>query len=102
MATQRSYDYYRDIELYNCKIKIYPDGKRNIIYSSLPIFHPETDKKLPDDLHNSNSEQEIESNPETTNKSELRDDVLKRNREKVFDIVYCNHWDWFLTITFDS
>lgn len=108
MATQRSYDYYRGIELYNCKIKIYPDGKRNIIYSSLPIFHPETDKQLPDDLSGYElpdflkTEEELQAKEEKSKqKSYLRDDVLKRNREKVFDIVYCNHWDWFLTITFD-
>ena len=98
------------LELYNTKIKIYPDGKKNIIYSNRQIFHPEVKKYvngrndlqsyLTDEPEHLSSVEDIRLTSETES-TELRDDVLKRNRERVFDIVYCNHWDWFLTITFD-
>lgn len=98
-------------ELFNTKIKIYPDGKRNIIYANRQIFHPEVDKDerereetvLGFDTDTESDHDESGDDPHETgqNAGVFRDDVLKRNRERVFDIVYCNHWDWFLTITFD-
>lgn len=37
-----------------------------------------------------------------TSAENVRDDNLKRAKDKVFDIVFLNEWDWFLTITFDD
>lgn len=110
--TQPGYDLMTGSELYNTKIKIYPDGKKNIIYSNRQIFHPEVEKNenerndlrsdRTDESEQLSSGEDIRRTSETErSESEFREDVLKRNRERVFDIVYCNHWDWFLTITFD-
>lgn len=110
--TQPGYDLMTGSELYNTKIKIYPDGKKNIIYSNRQIFHPEVEKNenerndlrsdRTDESEQLSSGEDIRGTSETERtESEFREDVLKRNRERVFDIVYCNHWDWFLTITFD-
>lgn len=105
------FDPVRGLELYNTKIKIYPDGKKNIIYSNRQIFHPDKDKPESDDLEGfasfdededvEISSEEIQETKTLDKDSVFRDDVLKRNRERVFDIVYCNDWQWFLTITFD-
>lgn len=110
--TQPGYDLMSGSELFNTKIKIYPDGKKNIIYSNRQIFHPEVEKDEDnaydlrdhgtDGSEQLSSGEDIRRTSETERtESEFREDVLKRNRERVFDIVYCNHWDWFLTITFD-
>lgn len=110
--TQPGYDLMTGSELYNTKIKIYPDGKKNIIYSNRQIFHPEVEKNenerndlrsdRTDESEQLSSGEDIRRTSETERtESEFREDVIKRNRERVFDIVYCNHWDWFLTITFD-
>ncbi len=37
-----------------------------------------------------------------TSPDNVRDDSLKRAKDKIFDIVYLNDWDYFLTITFDD
>lgn len=102
MAAQQSFDLEKGILLYNCKIKHYPDGKTNTIYCNRPIFHPDIEKddiKSYDDTESDDSTKP--SSKENSGSSEFREDVLKRNREKVFDIVYSNKWIWFLTITFD-
>lgn len=101
-------------EVYNCKVKYYPDGKRNITFSSLPIFRPKKDTEESESYYEEEEsigvkadflEDDKKSNiqeSESASESESRDyEVIKRNRERVFDIVYCNEWYYFLTITFD-
>lgn len=111
------FDLLTGAELYNTKTKIYPDGKKNIIYSNRQIFHPEIEKEdideegkeedcevrgsAKDDKMDDGTDTGTDAGTESDAVSVIRDDVLKRNRERVFDIVYCNKWDWFLTITFD-
>lgn len=113
----KGFDLLTGSELYNTKTKIYPDGKKNIIYSNRQIFHPEIEKEdtneeseeedcevrrsAQDDQVDDGTDTGTDAGTESNAVSIVRDDVLKRNRERVFDIVYCNRWDWFLTITFD-
>lgn len=110
-TAQTGYDPYLGVALYNTKIKIYPDGRKNIIYSNRQRFHPEVEKDEDnaDDLRDyraDGSEQlsdgeDIRGASDAERTDTFREDVLKRNRERVFDIVFCNEWSWFLTITFD-
>ncbi len=107
-----NYDALLGDEVFNCKVKYYPDGKRNITFASHPIFHPKSDKEytaveieeqeesigvkvpfLEDEVQSEDTDTEVTSSREY--------EVIKRNRERVFDIVYCNDWSYFLTITFD-
>lgn len=113
----KGFDLLTGAELYNTKIKVYPDGKRNIIYSNRQIFHPEIEKEYiyeeseeedcevrrstEDDQVDDGTDTGTDVGTESDAVSVIRDDVLKRNRERVFDIVYCNEWSWFLTFTFD-
>lgn len=109
-TAQAGYDPYMGIALFNTKIKIYPDGRKNIIYSNRQRFHPEVenDNKETDNetseasfLGDTPADETDTGSTGGDNMASIRDDVLKRNRERVFDIVFCNHWDWFLTVTFD-
>lgn len=102
---------------YNTKVKIYPDGQSNITYCNRRIFSDKTNAK---DTEFVNEFDEIiqigekqRKNPgesvheilqdeqESSYKSDNRTDILKRAREKVFDICYCNDWKYFLTVTID-
>lgn len=114
---RKYYDARLGADVYNCKIKYYPDGKRNITFASHPIFRPNEEKDDEQRIRGLYLEDEEESTTRNENQADIdtdhdtrtdtrdnevfRDDVIKRNRERVFDIVYCNNWYWFLTITFD-
>ena len=39
--------------------------------------------------------------PRPTNSSGTRFDSLKRSKDKIFDYIMCNSWDWFFTGTID-
>lgn len=114
---RKYYDANLGADVYNCKIKYYPDGKRNITFASHPIFRPKgdnNDEQTNTGLYLEDEEESVARNEDQTDNDTtddrgtdtrdnevFRDDVIKRNRERVFDIVYCNNWYWFLTITFD-
>lgn len=74
----------------NAKVKIY-DKHLNYSVFNYPIFNPaglETIKLPRTDYSKS-------VNPTT------RNDSIKRAKDKIFDIAYCNEWDYFITLTFN-
>lgn len=89
-----------DVEIYhNVKEKIYPNGMSKIAVCSRPIYR-EPDYYAVEPLVNTELESK-ESKPKNMS-NEVRDDNLKRAREKVFDIAYCNDFDYFITWTLDK
>ena len=83
---------------FNTKVKVYPDGQNNIIYCNYPIFKEKGWEERP------NGNKTIDDIiPKIEEKKEDRErlDVLKRAKDKVFDISYCNEFTHFLTITFN-
>lgn len=89
---------------HNTKIKVYPDGQNTITYADHSIFHhpdaaqiieteTDTDRNEPDETEPAPTE------PEKPDRE--RTDILKRVKDRVFDITYCNPWAYFLTVTFD-
>lgn len=80
---------------YNTKTKVYPNGLTKTTYCNTKIFKYPEDKII------------IDSPPKTRtlcNKSDdrrLRMDNLKRAKDKLFDLVYCNDWHYFVTVTFN-
>lgn len=120
------YDLPPEIVLKNTKTKRYADGSTTTIYCNNYIF---TDKNLEEykqmqkvlDLKkkwdkfekskNKVDENEIKESkildmlcPQKGSKEERgeRYDILKRAKDKVFDIAFSNDWSYFLTITFDG
>lgn len=114
---------------FNTKVKIYRDGTTNTTYCSNQVYGKravkETDNKeddiaeklgyndgylLPavdnveDDFYIANQQisknaKEREENRKRINR-EKRTDIMKRAKDKVFDIVYQNDFKYFVTITF--
>ena len=100
------FDLMTGAELYNTKTKIYPDGKKNIIYSNRQIFHPEIEKEntdeeseeedcevrgsTQDDSLDDGTDTRTDAGAESNAVSVVRDDVIKLKRERVFDIFFCN------------
>lgn len=97
---------------HNTKIKVYPDGATKIIYCSIPIFRERglelSDKQ--DDLlsgfyYTPDPEDEItDSREEHLQKARERDrtnELIRRHRDRVRDIVLLNDFTHFLTITID-
>lgn len=113
--------------LKNARVKIYPDGNTKALVCRTPIFKNssfEEQKKVDKDvvkylLGQSRAKRKIKQlndigyslddwaaspkaeKPVIPQSSEPRYDNLKRAREHIFDIIYCNHWDYFVTITFN-
>lgn len=91
---------------YNSKLKLYPDGNYVLNFSNRRIFSDEPKKMkkkkkkkvevavassldVVSGLHNSSND--------LTNV--LRS--VKRAKDRIFDIIYLNHFDYFITITFN-
>lgn len=80
--------------LYNCRVKIYPNGTQKITVFNRGVFNPDGNVLL--------------SRPKKTEKrcqlSEFRSDNVKRSKEKVFDIAFANvdDWKYFVTLTLDK
>jgi len=55
-----------------------------------------------DDEYVRNNFKEDKPKQYNTSADNVRDDNLKRAKDKVFDIVYMNDWNYFLTITFND
>lgn len=94
---------------YNAKIKHYIDGKTQTTVCKQPIFKSKFDEKIKNqidenniNLSNTGNKKILEYLEKKERTNEIRLDSLKRARDSVFDIVYNNDWDYFLTITFDS
>lgn len=84
-------------EQYNTKTKVYPNGATAITYCSHAIFNTGAEEIKAGEgkiLYEKSASDNSES-------ADRREDVYKRVKEKVFDIIYCNQWEYFLTITID-
>lgn len=95
---------------HNTKIRVYPDGGTKIIYCSMPIFREKgvevvekNDDLLTgvyytppcvDELQNSREEQKQEER-----ERDRTNELIRRHRDRVRDIVLCNDFTHFLTIT---
>lgn len=88
-------------QLYNCRIKRYPDGRENITVFNEKIFNPEKwelaygfEDEKKDSLHEYDRQY---------NENGVRLDNLKRAKEKVFDIAFANVnlWKYMVTFTLD-
>ena len=101
---------------HNVKLKIYPDGNFKKLASNKSIFHYPEDEILLSD----NNKEEIISAEETmankainnaikikeklnnvNNDKIIREDTYARIKEKIFDIINCNDWSYFITVTID-
>lgn len=90
---------------WNVKCKIYPDGSTNTIYCNQKIFNDTPTERKPKENKTSNE------NPLPKRKfvlvgkrgvnNEVRSDSLKRAKDKIQDIVLCNNFDYFVTLTFN-
>lgn len=89
-------------QLYNCRIKRYPDGRENITVFNQKVFNPEKwelaygfEDENKDSLHEYDRQY---------NENGVRIDNLKRAKEKVFDIAFANVnlWKYMVTFTLDK
>lgn len=88
---------------YNSKTKIYRDGKKQTTVCSSAIYKSIYDIKKDDKDKKEFKLKNKKINQVTKSKNVIvRDDSVKRAKDKVFDIVYQNDWDYFLTITIDK
>lgn len=90
---------------YNVKHKIYPNGYMNITYCNKCIFDYPKEKKLYKGNGDGDKSAIVKDKKQYNTSSEnavLHDDSLKRAKDKVFDIAFCNEWNYFLTITFND
>lgn len=93
---------------FNSKKKIYKDGKTQTVICSSAIFKSKYDierKKEKEEIKIKKTileylEEKEKESEKAVNK--VRRDSVKRAKDKVFDIVYQNDWDYFLTITIDK
>lgn len=117
------YDLPPEVVLKNTKTKIYADGSSTTTYCNNYIF---VDKNLEEYQQNqkilqlkrkwekfekSQQEEDVQTDmfeiikkPAKVSKEERgeRTDILKRAKDKVFDIAFSNEWAYFLTITFNG
>lgn len=101
---------------FNTKVKIYPNGYTNTTYCSVDLFrNPDYEKReseidtnqppvLPPldpttELYAEHTLQDQE-NRRKHHSGEIREDNLKRARERIFDIVLLNDFKYFITGTF--
>lgn len=75
----------------NTKAKIYPNGQHKITICSKPIFKV-------DEYMESVDFTESEPKPKDMS-NEVRNDSMKRAKERIFDIAMCNQFDYFITWT---
>ena len=103
--------------MYNVKTKIYPDGSTNTTYCSYPKFKdPEIMamykeiQKLADDKETEDKETETPKKKQDRkiitcgigdNSTDVREDNIKRAKDKIQDIALCNEFQYFATMTFD-
>ncbi len=89
-----------DVDIYhNVKEKIYPNGMSKITVCSRPIYR-EPGYYAVEPLTNTELPKKVTKPKNMLN--EVRDDNLKRAREKVFDIAFCNSFDYFITWTLNK
>lgn len=102
---------------FNSKTKVYQDGVFNTTYCNKYIFSPKVDKKeitstnpniqnLIDKANACNIPVKKISSRKLTKRGKYqesvsRDDNIKRARDKLFDIICCNNFKYFVTLTFN-
>jgi hypothetical protein len=79
--------------LHNTKAKIYPNGQQKITICSKPIFKNECWEPV--------EFADPVSKPKNLD-NEVREDNIKRAKERIFDIAMCNQFDYFVTWTLDA
>lgn len=79
---------------HNTKAKVYPDGRQKITVCSKPIFKSEWWEPV-------NEPMVMESKPKNMT-HEVREDNMKRAKERIFDVAVCNDFRWFITWTLDK
>lgn len=88
---------------WNVKCKIYPDGSTNTIYCNQRIFNDTPTERKP--KKKKSDENSIPRKFVLVGKSginnEVRSDSLKRAKDKIQDIVLCNNFEYFVTLTFN-
>lgn len=91
---------------WNVKCKIYPDGSTNTIYCNQRIFNDTPTAREPKPVKAKSDD--TNKNPLPLRKKvtvssglEVREDSLKRAKDKIQDIVLCNKFDYFVTLTFN-
>ena len=90
---------------WNVKCKVYPDGSTNTIYCNQRIFNDTPTEHKPKEKKQSDENPLPIHKTVTVGKSgngcEVREDSLKRAKDKIQDIVLCNKFDYFVTLTFN-
>ena len=81
---------------HNTKSKVYPDGHQKITICTRPIFRDDGWEPVAPDAPGVK-----ESKPKDMS-NEVRADSVKRAKERVFDIAYCNDFTHFITWTLDQ
>ena len=109
---------YAEKVYYRSRMKLYPDGGREIMYSLQPIFTPgSTAEESPKSRRKSKPQHDgneaekpcsVSGNPGTAKESSAGptsanfDRARRRARAKVRDLALANHFQWFVTLTLDS
>lgn len=78
----------------NAKIKKYPNGDCYYSVFSKSVYNPLNCEEVGKDEKEKISKKKSKDN-------DVRQDNLKRAKEKVFDIALCNDWNYFITLTLD-
>ena len=87
--------------MYNVKVIKYPDGSihyrkfSNAILSKYELEDINADIML-DRLLYDNDDKKIANEMRSINSS------LNRSKDNIYQLVHCNNWEWFVTLTFDS
>ena len=103
-------------EFFNTKKKIYPNGKSVIFYSNRSIFHSPvetSDDDFDGDFQNSDFSDDLNIDFSDEKLDDILDvlssssDVnisrsVKRAKDRIFDIAFCNDWKYFITLTIDK
>lgn len=90
--------YYME-KKYNTRIKKYSDDNYNITFCNRKIFKPNTTKKKKNTTKKVTDTSSNVVHHVQTEKNIFRS--CKRAREKIFDIIYLNKFDFWVTLTFD-
>lgn len=81
---------------HNAKKYTYPNGFTKLKVASKPIY-----RESGYEVSFGNAEKERESKPQVKG-NEPRTDSIRRAKQKIFDIVMLNDFDYFVTLTFSS
>lgn len=115
------------MEKYNSKTKVYPDGQQNHVFCNKSVFsEPVTLKRVKTlseklkpkafksyrccrlrlDVSTGNRVYKVKkirhiARPKGEASEDSKEYSMKRAHDKLFDLVYCNDFKWFLSITFN-